>query len=236
MVFKKVINDLFWKLGIDIKKVGNTNIELENYIRKFYHEDFFFVQIGANDGKMSDPIYRAVKKLKLKGILVEPVKEYFYLLKQNYKGFESNLIFINKAICEKREKRFIYKVKKEKIKEEWMQGIASLDKDFYKKSGLLTEEDIEQEVIECITFDDLFTNYDIYKIDLLLIDTEGYDYYLLKIFPFSKFVPKIIQFEHGLQAKTMTKEQVSEIVTMLINLGYYIHMNNWDVIAWRTDS
>jgi hypothetical protein len=41
-------------------------------VQKTIGEDFFFIQIGACDGKEFDPIYRLVQEHNLAGVLVEP--------------------------------------------------------------------------------------------------------------------------------------------------------------------
>ena len=47
------------------------------------NNDLFIIQIGANDGKMADPIYEFVTSNRkiVRGILIEPVKDYFEELK-----------------------------------------------------------------------------------------------------------------------------------------------------------
>ena len=55
---------------------------------------------------------------------------------------------------------------------------------------------IEKVAVRCENFEYILDKYEISKLDLLQIDAEGYDFELLKIFPFTKVVPKIIHFEH----------------------------------------
>ena len=62
---------------------------MKPFISKFVNEvgkkdDFFFIQVGANDGLMCDPIRQFIVKHSWGGILVEPVPDYFELLKKNY--------------------------------------------------------------------------------------------------------------------------------------------------------
>ena len=57
------------------------------FISKFVNEvgkkdDFFFIQVGANDGVMCDPIRQFIVKHSWGCILVEPVPDYFELLKK----------------------------------------------------------------------------------------------------------------------------------------------------------
>ena len=72
-----------------------------------------FVQIGGNDGVINDPIYDLCKKFpnKFHGHIFEPVKEYFYDLKNNY-NFSKNISFYNLAIHNSLKTTTIHKVKK----------------------------------------------------------------------------------------------------------------------------
>ena len=67
------------------------------------------VQIGANDGQRFDVLNTFIKEYKLNCILVEPIKEYFEVLKKNYKNFE-NISFENSLISVNNEIFHIYKV------------------------------------------------------------------------------------------------------------------------------
>ena len=51
-------------------------------------DDFFFVQIGANDGINHDPLHEYVTKYNLSGLVVEPQPDVFELLRKNYESFK----------------------------------------------------------------------------------------------------------------------------------------------------
>jgi len=228
-VIKKLIRDLLRNCGYEVLKIGDTDL-LESIIYKKNYKDFFFIQIGANNGKRFDPIFNIVNKLNLKGIALEPVKEYFDELVLNYKN--SNVLPVNKAIFEENKEITIYRVKQDAVINEWEKGIASLNSEHYKKSNV-SDANIIKETVEAITFEKLFKDYNVSNIDLLQIDTEGYDYNLLKLFPFEKFQPSIIHFEHGLPNHIMTHEQITEIISILIGYGYKIIMKQYDCIGYK---
>lgn len=48
--------------------------------------NFFFRQIGANDGVLGDPLHDSVLRHKLTGLLVEPLPNLCERLKANYAG------------------------------------------------------------------------------------------------------------------------------------------------------
>ena len=89
--FKKIVKKILHKTGYIIRKIDSTDRVaffeslIETFLRK--NKDMFIIQIGANDGKIDDPIYEFVTNYppKMSGILIEPVKDYFEELKINYK-------------------------------------------------------------------------------------------------------------------------------------------------------
>src|SRR5688500_19325979 len=95
--------------------VENPRERIDRIIRDYSESllyrnmDFFFVQIGSNDGKTGDPLYEYIKECKWKGILVEPVPYLFEKLKQTYRGFEG-LLFENSAIDTKDGYRTFYRI------------------------------------------------------------------------------------------------------------------------------
>ena len=66
---------------MEIKK-----IESEDLIEAFGYnkENISFVQIGANDGEMDDPINKYVNSCGWSGIMVEPDFYYFQQLRNKY--------------------------------------------------------------------------------------------------------------------------------------------------------
>ncbi len=188
--------------------------------------DFFFVEIGANDGIERDPIYNFAKKYKWKGILVEPQKKVFKKLKQNYKNI-NGLAFENAAIARKSgtAKLFLPKFTtenstlvpsliKEILAKEWKESQE------YKKAPAKADMDdyIIAKKVDCITFDCLLKKHNVKKIDLLLIDTEGYDFEIIKSIDFSAVKPQIIRYEH----KHLSEKDKKACIRLLESKKYTI--------------
>jgi hypothetical protein len=72
--------------------------------------DPFFIQIGANDGKTHDPLYKFVTEFGWSGILLEPLPDIFERLKANYAG-RPNLKLLNAALAPEDGSRVFYTVK-----------------------------------------------------------------------------------------------------------------------------
>lgn len=211
-----------------VKPLHNYNL-LRAVIYQKHHKDFFFIQIGANDGKRGDPIYDTVQDLKLNGLALEPIYKYYNELKKNYKN--TNVIPINKAVFESNTKVTLYKVKDQFLKHEWQKGITSLNPN-HRKCTNTPAKYLEKVQVQGITFEKLFSDYKVTNIDLLQMDTEGYDFQLIMMFPFKKFKPKIIHFEHGLKANVMSKSNFLKILNLLVSHDYKIHMDEYDCLAY----
>src|SRR5438552_1031180 len=58
---------------------------LANY--RHGHSEICFLQVGAFDGVLGDPIYPLIEKYDLRGYLLEPQRDAFARLKANYARF-----------------------------------------------------------------------------------------------------------------------------------------------------
>ncbi len=225
--FFKVIGHLVPNSVFTLRSIGKLS--------KIYKSDkFFFIQIGANNGLLDDPINHYIKKYHWKGILVEPVHEYFNSLKKTY-AMEKGLFFENSAISDRRGKKRIYRLKHGvKNIARWYQGLASFDKDnliAHKFGFPEIEKYIEEETVNCITLLDLVSKYKAKKVDLLCIDVEGYEMTIIKQIPLLKVKPSIILYEH----KHLNKNDRQECHGILVGLGYTLSRKITDTICYLED-
>ena len=166
----------------------------------------FFVKIGANDGVTGDPIYFFINRYRWQGVCVEPVKTFFMELQQNYKQF-NQIILENVAIVNNsaiKEKLFYYlNIKQADYQENnipiWAKGLGSFDIEHILKHKKLIpdiENYIVSEKLSCMTIEQLLKKHKVSKIDFLHIDTEGYDYEIIKSIDYNQIKPSIILYEH----------------------------------------
>lgn len=162
-------------------------------------DDLFFIQIGSNDGIVHDPLYRHVLRNHWKGILIEPVKYYFELLKRNYAG-SSQLVFENIAISERDGYRDFFRIREGfDFLPQWTKGLGSFNRDVLMKHRWVIpniQQYLVQEQVECLSFASLLARHAVEKIDLIMIDTEGYDFEIIKQFDFTGTRPAVIIYEH----------------------------------------
>ena len=210
--------------------ISHSNI-YEHLILKHLHSDFFFVQIGANDGIRNDPIFSIVTKFNLSGIVMEPVPDIYQKLKKNYIDYP-NVKPLNLAIHKSLKETLIYQVDPaiEKYGEK-TKGTPSFFKEHHKLTGV-DERDIIEIPVKCLTLDELINKNGLKNIDLLQIDTEGYDYEVIKMIDFTNIKPKIISFEHGVRMGIMSYAQLAELEKLLFDQGYKILVDEHDVRAY----
>ncbi len=199
---------------------------------------FVFIQIGANDGITGDKLHDFIEKFGWNGILVEPVPNIFKRLKNNY-SLNKNLEFENSAIGKVNGYLPFYSISeindkgirhKDLLSGFGLDQLGSFDKmTILKHSGMIPdfESFIKEIRVPTLTMNDLFNKYSINKLDLLQIDTEGYDFEILNHFSFNNVKPEILIFEH----QHMTRNEYKVLVKKISKAGYRLFINGWDTIA-----
>ena len=186
--------------------------------------NFNLVVIGAHHGYWLE---NEVKKCSGKILLIEPVVYNFNQLKNKFKKYK-NIIFENIAINEKNEVKDFYYVLESsviKLKKHWASGIGSFSKDHILKHKTkrfqIAESDIKCVRIKTITFDNLITKYQIKSINKIIIDTEGFDYKIIKSINFKNIIIKELMFEKKhLDSTFRIGNKLSEIKELLKNESY----------------
>ena len=221
---------LLSKNNYRLVKVYRTNIvpvdvlDLAINTVAFTTPNFFFVQIGANDGLTSDPIRVYVKKYHWKGLLVEPHPDVFAALQQNYKE-ETQLIFENAAITQRDEWISLYTVD-EVVAGDSPSLYSSIDSHMLKRD-FGSKAPIREIRVPGLTLSTLISKHHISSISLLQIDTEGYDCDIMSMIDWTIIRPSIINFEH-IHCSLDAKERCYGLLT---EHGYQLHESNWDTLA-----
>ena len=188
--------------------------------------NFDLIVIGACHGFWLE---NDIKKCSNKILLIEPVKYNFDQLKNRFKNYK-NIIFENIAIGEKNELiDFFYILESSvtKLKKHWASGIGSFSKDHILKHRTkrfkVTENDIKCIKIETITFNQLTEKYKITHINKLIIDTEGFDYKIIKSINFKKiFINEIMLEKKHLDATFQINNKLDEIKNLFSKENYKI--------------
>jgi hypothetical protein len=113
--------------------------------------------------------------------------------------------------------------------------MSTFFKDHLVKPGYLADTDIYEIQVRCVSTETLLEQEEFRDINLLVIDTEGYDYDILKNLNLETVKPKVILFEHGIYSQTMSRNQIDELTRTLNLNGYQVLLNNNDAVAVKSD-
>lgn len=239
---KKGVRFLLRKLRYRLVKIDAYSIfDFESFLYRHIevHKTLKFLQIGANDGVMNDPIYQfnSDNKSVVTGYALEPLPDIYEKLVNNYREFP-NIKLFNLAIHATESEMVLHRVKPLLVDEipDFARGIASFDKKHWEKTTLVPDENYMEEVkVKCVTFSEFIKSNGIENLDLLLIDTEGYDYHILMSIDFSAIKPRMIRFEHGVRNNVMSPSQFIEVCGHLNSVGYQIIAESYDATAYILD-
>jgi len=176
-----------------------------------------FVQVGAFDGVTGDPLRKYIDRCGWSGIVVEPQSTAVNQLRKLYEG-NRRIVILQGAIDGKCGRKILYTVHAEGVPS-WAGGLASFHREnIVKHSSLIpgVEEMIREESVECITFDTVLESLRDQRVDLLQIDTEGADGYVLSLFPFDRVRPSIVHWE----IKHLGRQEQERCLGQLASLGY----------------
>jgi FkbM family methyltransferase len=161
----------------------NSYSEEEWCIRDFFNDrrDGFFVDVGANDYKVTSNTYYLDTVLNWKGIAIEPQKQF----EADYVKYRPRTKFVSFFVSDaSNQLAKMYLVNKSSL-------IASGSRDFTEKVGEKAKE-IE---VPTITLNDLLDSEGVKKIDFMSIDIELWEPKALAGFDVERFRPELICIE-----------------------------------------
>jgi FkbM family methyltransferase len=196
---------------------------LDDFTSRFSksREIVIVVQIGANDGINNDPLHKFIKRDHWQGVLLEPQKYVFQKYLEPLHRKTQGITVVNSALDKEDGFRPIYKISVSNSR--WATGLASFDRKILeetvksgyieihaKKEGCFLPENkddfIAEESVKCISAATLLKIGGIERIDWLQIDTEGYDFEIIKMFNIGLTRPTVIVFENLLLSHAVKEE------------------------------
>jgi FkbM family methyltransferase len=163
----------------------------------------FFIEIGSNDGEQHDHLRPFIRSRDWSGVMVEPVPYVFERLLGNYGGLD-RVALENAAIADRDGQLPFYHLAEASEDERermpgWYDGIGSFSKEVVLDHAAHIPDiadRITRTEVPSMTLASLCRKHDVEDIDLLLIDTEGYDYELIQSIDFAIHHPRLMIYEH----------------------------------------
>jgi FkbM family methyltransferase len=145
------------------------------------------VQIGAFDGHACDPLEEILGNKEVAAVLFEPQTSPYESLVTRYAG-HPNVRIINAAVGESDGKVTLH------IPASEASPKASLIAQHHSRFGLKGDK-VREVIVSSISVSSLVKQFQVEKLDILQVDTEGMDYRILKWFFAVGVEPAIINFE-----------------------------------------
>jgi FkbM family methyltransferase len=177
----------------------------ERLLRAFAesYPEAYFIEIGANDGEQWDHLRPFILSRQWRGIMVEPLPYAFERLRRNYDGLD-RVALENVAIADDDGPLAFYypgPLGAEEEVPEWYDGLGSRSRETLLRHADLIP-DLERRIVRiqvpCMSFESLCSKHRVEKLDLLLIDTEGYEYEIVKRIDLEAHHPRVLVYEHSL--------------------------------------
>ena len=161
------------------------------------------MEVGANDGAQHDHLRSCILSRAWRGVMVEPVPYVFERLRRNYAHLP-RVALENGAVGERDGSLPFYHLVDASPAErrrlpDWYDGIGSFSVD----TVMSHEPDIpdicdrlRSVEVPTLTFDSLCRKHEIEQVDLLVVDTEGYDWEIISRIDFSRWRPQLVIYEH----------------------------------------
>lgn len=196
----------------------------------------FFVQVGAHDGTQLDPLRDGIRAHRWSGIMVEPLAYVFERLQANY-GTHPRISLENIAIADRDGTlpfHHLPEVPDDDDTWRWYDALGS-----FRRDVLLSHDrqipDIADRVVTtdvaCLTFESLCAKHGVEAIDVVQIDTEGYDDVVLDGIDLDRHRPGLVLFER-LHLDDATHRRCTD---RLVAHGYEWLSDPMDTLAVRTD-
>jgi FkbM family methyltransferase len=222
-------------------KPGTLSAFLHAYSGK--KSPFTVIQIGANDGISHDLIHKFIKRDHWQGVLLEPQQAVFNRLRTLYQK-DKGIIPVNAALGHEDGQTELYKIGFSAAR--WATGLASFNKSVLENAfasgyvqkkadeeGVAIPEDSNKQIItehiQVISPVSLMKLGNIQQYDLLQIDTEGFDYEVIKIFSGQSVLPNAVIYENAHLSAT----DQAACLSMLQTKGFICRDFGKDTLAIR---
>jgi FkbM family methyltransferase len=230
---KQAIKAILARLGYRVEGIRYTPrhlldpsrlriLQFDDVICRYMFEngqDCTFLQIGAYDGISTDPLNKYIERCGWRGVMLEPQPGPASRLRDLYKA-NDRITIVEAAVDSHRGPRCLYTAEADHLPQ-WAGGMASLNREHILKHEYLIpgiKTMVRELTVQCIPIADVLDKLPSTALDLLQIDAEGADGYILSLFPFERMKPAIIHWE----IKNMTRLRQEEALDVVSSQGYLV--------------
>jgi len=197
-----------------------------------------FIQVGANDGLRWDPVRRFILRDDWRGVLVEPLYPVYKMLIENYAYKKrGGLFFENCVVSDQNDEHIDFW----SYSNEFLDPLPIEKKLYYLRASSLYRDHVKNFLDKSDNMDNAVVSYktrcmtlrvliDKYfpsqQLDLVFVDAEGHDDYVIRTIDFDRCKPKAIFYEsHNLGTRS------EELADYLSQKGYDITNLVGDTVA-----
>ena len=229
---KQILQSVALRYGYRIERIRQTRHAIDAFdlalraVTRLDDHEFFFIQVGANDGISHDPLRAYIERYHWSGILIEPQPRVFARLCRNYE-FQPQLRFVNAALAAQHGSATLYTVQTD----DDTTGMASFDRALLQRQLPLGARVVEMSV-PTMPLGAVIRDHGVVRLDLLQIDAEGYDAEIVRMVDFSQVRPSIVRYEH----RHLSQNDRESCENLLAENGYQIHLGEVDTTAVLLES
>lgn len=189
-----------------------------------------FVQVGSNDADLGDPLAPFLHTGSWTGLMIEPVEYVFDRLVQKH-GHNPRLKFENIAVAPTEGSQPFYWLDYSEDLPSWYDQLGSFSLETILKHERYIPDirnRIRKDKVPTITFEKACDRNNINNVDLIHIDTEGYDFEIIRSIEIDKWIPKLVIYEH----KHLTRKEKMSAKRILSAYQYNIlEINGGDTLC-----
>lgn len=197
--------------------------------------DATFVQVGAHDGTQLDPLREAILGSQWRGVMVEPVPYVFERLAARYHA-NPRVMLENVAVADVdgvKPFHFIPQAEQDDDVWRWYDALGS-----FRRDVVLTHDEFVGDIadrlvtvdIPCVTFDTLCERNRLRHVDVVQMDTEGYDRDVLELIDLERLGVELVVFEH----LHLSDDDRAACRALLESQGFEQTSDGMDTIAVRS--
>ena len=191
------------------------------------------VQIGANDGLKRDPLHKYIRRDRWRGVLVEPQRRVFEEWLAPLHARNPLIETVNAALGPEDGETELWCVAFSEAR--WATGLATFDRAHLQEvlemdharreaaeEGVVIPADPDSRVrptrVQVVSPTTLLANAGLETLDLLFIDTEGFDFEVIKLFDVANTQPRMVVWEND----HLSEEDSAACTKHLQGAGYQV--------------